>query len=334
MAIFRRNGLSGKGGRGTRPTPGSRRPRERPRCGPESSGQNTGTPVPAARRFVPPAGRQAGRAGAGSTAILGARQGCRRGAGRPEADIGRLAGIHIPHNTIRGAMREENPAAARRKKGRRHKRVRHEGDCQNPARRADSEQLCGGRRPVSHAGGASRFMAGFGAFPGAAAESAPEAPGRAVADRGRPPSILPGRGPRFCHGGSAGKKRGSPGFGAGPAAPGIGRIPRGAGRPRAGGKPGRSRGGVRRWLPTFAAESAGRTAKRGSPGGRAGDVFHAAGRRDPTTGLVDWHCSDRARESPDPESAEAPAVAFARKMPAAVGAGAGKGGESGAWGAY
>ena len=68
-------------------------------------------------------------------------------------------------------------------------------------------------------------------------------------------------------------------------------------------------------------ESADRTAGRGDPGGHVGDIFHTAGRRDPMTRLIDWYNNDRTHESLDLESAETPAMVFARKMPAAVGVG-------------
>ena len=231
---------------------------------------------------------------------------------------------------MHGVMREENPAATHPKKGRRCKWVRYERDHSNSMRHADFKQLYGGRWLVSYMDDASRFITGFGVFPDATAENALGVLKRAVADHGKPSFILSDRGSQFYSSESGGKKRGSSKFETELAAMGIRQILCGAGHPQTNGMLEKFHGKVQRWLPTFVEESAERTTRRGSSGGRAGYIFHTAGRRDPMTRLIDWYNNDRTHESLDLESAETPAVAFARKIPATVGVG--EGGESGAWG--
>ena len=221
--------------------------------------------------FRPPGGPAGGPCGRGEhSAIFGARQGCRRGARRLEADIGRFAGTHIPHNAMHGAMREENPAATRPKKGRRRKWVMYERDHSNSMRHADFKQLYDRGWLVSYMDDASRFITGFGVFLDATAENALEVLKRAVADHGKPSSILSDRGPRFCSSESGGKKRGSSKFETELAALGIRQIPCGAGHPQTNGKLERFHGEVRQWLPTFVEESAEdhQTGLSGRPRGR------------------------------------------------------------------
>ena len=285
---------------------------------------------PRAKRRRPgpgrPAFRPSGRRAARAQGVLGD---ARRARGQAPGGR-RLVPCRNSYSssTARGAMRDGNPAAARPRKGGRRKWVRHEREYSNSMWHADFKRLHDGRWLVSYMDDASRFITGFGAFPDATAENALAVLERAVADHGKPSSILTGRGPQFCSSESGGKGRGPSRFETELAAMGIRQILRGAGHPLTSGKLWRFHGEVQRWLPTFVEESAERTARRGVPGGHVGDIFHAAGRRDPVTRLVDWYNNDRTHESLDLESAETPAMAFARRMPAS--AGADEGGESGA----
>ena len=251
------------------------------------------------------------------SAVLSARYANEHGAVRLEADIEAGTGLHIPHNAIHRILAGEGLAERQRRKGGRRKWVRYERTHSNSMWHTDYKQLDDGRWFIAYQDDASRFITGFGVFNEATGEHAIEVLGRAIAEHGRPASILTDRGSQFYANESEARERGESGFERELARLEIRHILARAGHPQTNGKLERFHGELQRRLPNFIGASADRTTRGGGiPGsaGHVGDIFHREGQTDPVTRLVRWYNHDRTHMSLG-DGTETPAQAFARKMP-------------------
>lgn len=163
--------------------------------------------------------------------------------------------------------------------------VRYEREYSNSMWHGGFKQLPDGRWLVAYMDDASRLITGFGVFDEASAGRAIEVLEKAAAERGRPASVMTGRGRQFYAGG-----RGHAGseFEQKMAGMGMRHVLSGTGR-RTGGKLARFYGEV----------------------GAKLHLFHDV------DDLVDWWNNTRPHMSLDQDSLETPARAFARKAPGA-----------------
>ena len=118
----------------------------------------------------------------------------------------------MPHDTIHKVLAGEGMAEAQPKKGGQRERVRFERTYSNTMWHADYKRLDDGWWFIAYMDDASRFMTGFGVFEEATGKHALEVLGRAVAEHGRPASILTDHGSQSCANESESRKRGETEF--------------------------------------------------------------------------------------------------------------------------
>ena len=100
----------------------------------------------------------------------------------------------VPKDAIRAALRESGDAVGRKRKQGRRKRMWCERGHSSSAWHADYQHLDDGSWPISYENDASRFMAGWGVFNGAAVGYAIEVLDRTMSRYGKPRSMLANRG--------------------------------------------------------------------------------------------------------------------------------------------
>ena len=246
------------------------------------------------------------------SAVLSAKGRLRHGARKIEGEIEKGTGIHIPHNAVHKVLRDEELAERNPKKSRRRKWVRYERRYSNSMWHTDYAQLTDGRWFLAYMDDASRFITGYGVFSNATGANAIGVLREAVAKHGKPAAMLTDRGAQFYAHESEGKKLGETEFQKELGRLGIRHILARAGHPQTNGKLERFHRELKRYLPSFEAESA--MSRAGRKGAHVGGPFHTRGPRDPVQMLIDWYNDDRCHASLDVDSGETPAGAFARKM--------------------
>lgn len=171
----------------------------------------------------------------------------------------------------------------------------------------DYALLADGKWFIAYMDDALRFITGYGVFSNAVGVLR-----EAVARHGKPAAMLTDRGAQFYAHESEDKKRGETEFRKELGRLGIRHMLARADHPQTNGKLERFHRELKKHLPSFEAESA--MSRAGRKGAHVGGPFHAGGPRDPVEILIDGHNDDRRRASPDADSGETPAGAFARKM--------------------
>ena len=247
------------------------------------------------------------------SAVLSGRHRNECGARGLEDDIEEDTGLHVPHNTIHKVLAGEGMAEAQPKKGGQRERVRFERTYSNTMWHADYKRLDDGRWFIACMDDASRFITGFGVFGEATGKHALEVHGRAVAEHGRPASILTDHGSQSCANESGSRKRGEAEFEKELARLDIRHVLARINHPQTNGKLERFHGELQRRLPRFVGASHHKTV-RGPPTGRVGDIFNSSGPTDPVARLIKWYNYDRKHMSLK-KRRETPARAFLRKMP-------------------
>ncbi len=212
---------------------------------------------------------------------------CGTGASRLERIMAVTARIRIPHNTIHRVLKEKGMAVEHPKKSRRRERVRYERTHSNSLWHAGYELLDDGRWFMAYQDDASRFIAGYGVFDEDTGKRAPGVLEKAMAEHGRPSSVMTDHGSQSCASESEARKRGRTESGRRLDELGVRHIPAGMGHPQTNGKLERFRGEIQRKIKWFSGI----------------DEFVQRCNR------------DRPRGSPDQSTLETPARAFARKMP-------------------
>ena len=96
------------------------------------------------------------------SAVLSCHAGGRRSAVRLERIIGIRIGIHIPHRTIHGILKDEELAENQPAKARQRKWVRYERRFSNSLWHTDYKQVHDGRWFIGYMDDASRLIVGFG----------------------------------------------------------------------------------------------------------------------------------------------------------------------------
>ena len=176
----------------------------------------------------------------------------------------------------------------------------------------DYALLADGKWLIAYMDDASRFITGYGVFSNATGANAVGVLREAVAKHGKPAAMLTDRGAQFYAHESEGKKLGETEFQKELGRLGIRHILARVNHPQTNGKLERFHRELKKHLPSFEAESA--MSRAGRKGAHVGGPFHAGGPRDPAEMLIDWYNDDRCHASPDADSGETPAGAFARKM--------------------
>ena len=212
---------------------------------------------------------------------------CRTGASRLERIMAVTARIRIPHNAIHRVLKEKGMAVEHPKKSRRRKWIRYERTHSNSLWHTDYKLLPDGRWFIAYQDDASRFIAGYGVFDEATGKHALEVLEKAMAEHGRPASIMTDHGSQFYANESEARKRGRTEFERRLAELGIRHILAGVGHPQTNGKLERFHGEIQRKIKWFSGI----------------DEF------------VQWYNRDRPHDSLDQSTLETPARAFARKMP-------------------
>lgn len=220
--------------------------------------------------------------------------------------------MHIQHNTVHRTVKNMN-LAGKTAKGK--KWIRYERDYSNSMWHTDYKKLPDGRWFICYLDDASRFVTAYGVFGQATAENALKVLDEAIANHGKPASIMTDHGSQFYANAADKKKNGSSRFEERLVELGIRQILAGAGRPQTNGKVKRLHGTIQRALASFEEESADATVRGKEPGDHVGGPFHARPARAAIDRLMDWYNNDRDHMSLDWENLETPAQAFARKMP-------------------
>ena len=250
------------------------------------------------------------------SAVLSAYCKHRYGAVRTEGLIEQNEGIHIPHNTIHGIMRDNGLASREPKKERRRKWVRYERTYANSMWHTDYKQLDDGRWFIAYRDDASRFITGHGVFAEATAEHAVDVLKGAIVKHGRPASILTDHGTQFYTNAGEYKRKGAAKFEQELVSMGIHHILARVRHPQTNGKLERFHGELQRKLHLFEEESVGRTTRSGRSGNAHVDgPLNTEPKKDPVTRFVEWYNYDRPHMSLDLDNLETPARAFVRKMP-------------------
>ena len=211
----------------------------------------------------------------------------RTGASKPGQIVAVTARIGVPHNTIHRVLKEKGMAAGHPKKSRRRERIRYERTHSNTMWHADYKLLPDGKWFIAYQDDASRFIASYGVYGEATGKRALEVPGRAMAEHGRPATIMTDHGSQSCANESETGKRGRTEFEKRLDEFGVKQVLAGVGHPRTNGKLERFHGEIQRKIERF--------------GGI--DEF------------VQWYNRDRPHDSRDQSMPGTPARAFARKMP-------------------
>ena len=203
--------------------------------------------------------------------------------------------MNIPHGAIHAVLKDENMAETHPKKAKRRKWVRYEREHSNSLWHTDWKLLDDGRWFLCYEDDASRFVTGYGVFERATAENALAVLERAMADHGKPASIMTDHGAQFYANESEDRKRGRTEFERRLVELGIRQILAGVRHPQTNGKLERLHGEIQRKLPEFEAIMMRKS--------------------DPVDLFMRWYNHDRPHMSLDWDNLETPARAFARKMP-------------------
>ena len=212
---------------------------------------------------------------------------CRTGAARPGWIVAITTRIGVPHNTIHRVLKEKGMAVEHPKKSRRRERIRYARTHSNSLRHTDYKLLPDGRWFTAYLDDASWFISGYGVFGEATGEHALEVLGRAVAEHGRPASVMTDHGSQSCANESETGRRRETEFERRLAELGVRQILAGVGHPQTNGRLERFHGEIRRKIERFSGI----------------DEF------------VQRHDRDRPHDSLDQSTLDTPARAFARKMP-------------------
>ena len=229
------------------------------------------------------------------SAVLSARQAEHTGAVALQRIIASQTGMNIPHGAIHAVLKDENMAETHPKKAKRRKWVRYEREHSNSLWHTDWKLLDDGRWFLCYEDDASRFVTGYGVFERATAENALAVLERAMADHGKPASIMTDHGAQFYANESEDRKRGRTEFERRLVELGIRQILAGVRHPQTNGKLERLHGEIQRKLPEFEAIMMRKS--------------------DPVDLFMRWYNHDRPHMSLDWDNLETPARAFARKMP-------------------
>ncbi len=247
------------------------------------------------------------------SAVLSAVSGECSGAVSLERKIERTTGMHIPHNTIHGILRDADIAEEQPKKSRRRKWVRYERTHSNSMWHTDYKQLPDKRWFICYLDDASRFVTAWGAFPEATTENAIAVLEEAIKRYGKPASIMTDHGSQFYANESAARKRGESAYEKKLVELGIRQILARVKHPQTNGKLERFHGEIQRKLHRFEASSyAG--AVRDAASGHVGGPFHTEPPKPALERFMEWYNYNRAHMSLDWENGETPAQAFMRKM--------------------
>ena len=211
------------------------------------------------------------------------------GAVRLGRRINATSRIHISHRIIHLIMREKGFASKQPKKSARRKWIRYERTYSNSMWHTDYKMLDDGRWFIAYQDDASRFIVGYGVFAEATSRHAIEVLAKAMAEHGKPASILTDRGTQFYANEAENRERGASEFEKELVKLDIKHILARVRHPQTNGKLERFHGEIQRKLKWF-------------PGI---DEF------------VRWYNYDRAHDSLDQDTLETPARAFLRKMPKA-----------------
>ena len=184
-------------------------------------------------------------------------------------------------------MREWGPAPGRDGKSAGRKWVRYERAYSNSMWHAGYKRLDGVGWFIAYQDDAARFITGYGVFGEATGGHAVEVLAGAVAEHGRPASIMTRRGSQFYAGEAEAREGGSSEFERELARRGIRQVLCGAGHPQTNGKLARFHGEIQGKLRLFSGI----------------DEF------------VRWYNHVRPHDSLDRDTLETPARAFVRKMP-------------------
>ena len=266
-------------------------------------------PMPMGR----PSGGLPGRREHGAVAGLHSRR--RAGAARLEGHIERSTGIHIAHGTIHYILDADGEVQRAPEGIRRRAWVRWECSYANMMWHTDFKQLKDGRWFIAYEDDASRYLPAYGVFEKATAANAVAVLHVGIERHGRPASIMTDHGSQFFANEAEGRRRGEAAFEAELRRLGIRHVMARIAHPQTNGKIERVHKEIERRLASFEAESAMTATRCDRPGGHftVGGPFHAEGPNDPIDRLVAWYNYERDHMSLD--EGEAPAMAYARKMP-------------------
>ena len=232
-----------------------------------------------------------------------------------EKEIEKTTGIHMPHNTIHQILKDADVAETQPKKNRRRKWVRYERTHSNSMWHTDYKQLDDGRWFISYQDDASRFVTAYGAFNEATTKNALEVLERAIANHGKPASIMTDHGSQFYANESDKKKKGVSRFEERLVELDIRQILARVRHPQTNGKLERLHGEIQRKLCHFEDSSYDKTVQdRETKSGHVGNPFNTAPRKDALDRFMEWYNYERAHMSLDWEKQETPAQAFIRKM--------------------
>ena len=126
-----------------------------------------------------------------SAVLSGVSDDC-SGAVALEGEIERTTGIHIPHSIIHSILRDADIAEEQSKKSKRRKWIRYERTHSNSMWHTDYKQLDDGRWFLCYLDDASRFVPAWGVFNEATTENALKVLDEAIANHGKPASIMTG----------------------------------------------------------------------------------------------------------------------------------------------
>ena len=232
-----------------------------------------------------------------------------------EEKIEDTTGIHIPHNTIHGILRDEGLALKQPKKSRQRKWVRYERKHSNSLWHTDYKQIHGGMYDgkwfVSYQDDASRLITGFGVFEHETTENALSVLEQAIKNYGKPTAILSDHGSQFYANAQEAKAKGISEFEKRLAELDIKHILARVNHPQTNGKLERFHGELARKLIIFEEESIERVT-RISGDSHVGSPFYTVGKQDPVQRFITWYNEDRFHMSLNRK--ETPAKAFVRKM--------------------
>ena len=119
-------------------------------------------------------------------------------------------GINIPKHVIHWVLRDENLAEEHPKKSKRRRWMHYECGHSNSMWHTDWKLLPDGRWFLCYEDYTSRFVTGYGMFDNATTENALKVLAGAIAQYGKPASIMTDRGSQLCRrkgGGQEGRKR-------------------------------------------------------------------------------------------------------------------------------
>ena len=247
------------------------------------------------------------------SAVLSCHAGGRRSAVRLERIIGIRIGIHIPHRTIHGILKDEELAENQPAKARQRKWVRYERRFSNSLWHTDYKQVHDGRWFIGYMDDASRLIVGFGVFGEETAANAIRVLEEAIKRYGRPAGILTDHGSQFYANEKEAARRGESEFEKKLVELGIKHSLARVKHPQTNGKLERFHSEIERHLKSFEEESAANTVRGVRAGAHVGNPFHAAGMTDPISRLVDWYNNLEHMSLKD--GVETPAQAYVRKQP-------------------